>query len=168
MQYKKDNKKIKTNGLCSSVIETKENEICYSEQNNNRICFYTYGNMKINAYINNINKRNSIDEWLIMITEDLLAIPGENIISIIDVNKYILVKIVNTDSNWIFGSCMLNKNMLITGDRNRMLKQWKIEGDNLILISQKENAHKGDINTLLNLRNGNIASGSDGGEIIIW
>ena len=166
--YKIDNKKIKTNGSCSSVIETKENEICYSGQNRDEICFYTFGNNKINASISNINKRNSIDEWFIMITEEFLAIPGENKISIVDVNKYIVVRIVNTDSNWIFGSCMINKNMLITGDRNHALKQWKIEGDNLILISQKENAHKGDINTLLNLGNGYIASGSDGGAIKIW
>ena len=103
-----------------------------------------------------------------MITENILAIPGDNIISFVNINQYILVRTINTDSSWILGSCMLNKNALITGDRKHILKQWKIEGDNLIFISQKEKAHDGDINTLLNLGNGHIASGSDGGTVKIW
>ena len=167
LQYKK-NYKINTDGSCSSVIQTKENEICSSERNNDKICFYSFGSNKIKAYISNISKRNYTDEWLIMITKTILAIPGENIISFVNINKYILVKVINTDSSWILGSCMINKNMLITGDRKYILKQWKIEGDNIILISQKENAHDGDINTLLNLGNGHIASGSDGGTVKIW
>ena len=160
--------KIKTDGSCSSVIQTKKNEICSSEETNNKICFYDLRNMKLKASISNISKRNYTDEWPIMITDIFLAIPGENIISIVNINEYILVRTINTDSSWIFGSCKLNKNMLITGDRKGMLKQWKIEGDNLILISQRENAHNGDINTLLNLGNGFIASGADGGSIKIW
>ena len=167
LQYKK-NYKINTDGSCSSVIQTKKNEICSSEKNNNKICFYSFGSNKIKAYISNISKRNYTDEWLIMITKTILAIPGENIISFVNINKYILVKVINTDSSWILGSCMINKNMLITGDRKYILKQWKIEGDNIILISQKENAHDGDINTLLNIGNGHIASGSDGGTVKIW
>ena len=167
LQYKQ-NYKIHTDGSCSSVIQTKENEICSSERNNNKICFYSIENKKCKASITNINKRNFTDEWLILISENLLAIPGENIISIVNLNKYILVRTINTDSSWILGSCMLNENVLITGDRNYMIKQWEIEDDNLILISQKENAHKGDINTLLNLGNGHIASGSDGGAVKIW
>ena len=63
---------------------------------------------------------------------------------------------------------MLNKNMLLTGDSSNTLRQWKIEGDNLILVSKKEKAHDSDINVLLNLGNGFIASGSDDYTIKIW
>ena len=56
---------------------------------------------------------------------------------------------------------MLNKNMLLTGDNAEVLRQWKIEGDNLVLISKKKKAHDRDIKFLLNLGEGYIASGSD-------
>ena len=63
---------------------------------------------------------------------------------------------------------MLNKNELLTGDCSKVIRQWKIEGDNLILISSKEKAHNADINVLLNLGDGHIASGSDDNTIRIW
>ena len=63
---------------------------------------------------------------------------------------------------------MLNENILFTGDSNKVIREWKIEGDNLILISQKENTHNGNINTLINLGDGHIASGSNDKLIKIW
>ena len=44
----------------------------------------------------------------------------------------------------------------------------ELEEDNLILISNKENAHKTWIYTLLNIGNGYIASGSGDSLIKIW
>ena len=74
-----------------------------------------------------------------MINKDLLLIPGQNKISIINVNKYNIVRIVDVKgSDWICGVCMLNENILLTGDYNEIIKEWKIEGDNLILISKKK------------------------------
>ena len=58
--------------------------------------------------------------------------------------------------------------MLLTGDYSETIRQWKIEGDNLILISKKEKTHDYDINVLLNMGNGFIASGSDDKTIKIW
>ena len=63
---------------------------------------------------------------------------------------------------------MLNKNMLLTGDQSYTLRQWKIEEDNLILVSKKEKAHDDNINVLLNIGNGFIASGADDKTIKIW
>ena len=104
-----------------------------------------------------------------MLNEVFLAVPGKDIITIINVNQYKIARIVKAvDSSWIMGSCILNKNLLFTGDRSYTIRQWKIEEDNLLLISKKEFAHKGDINTLVNLRDGHFASGSDGGTIKIW
>ena len=104
-----------------------------------------------------------------MMNKDLLLIPGENKISIINVNKYNLVRIIDMNgSGWICGICMLNENILLTGDYNEIIKKWKIEVDNLILISQKEKAHNNDISYLINLGNGHIASASKDKSIKIW
>ena len=63
---------------------------------------------------------------------------------------------------------MVNKNILFTGDKQGIIRTWNIEDDNLILILKKENAHNRCINTLLNIGNGHIASGSDDNLIKIW
>ena len=167
-KYKKDYK-ISTNGYCFSIIQTKDNEICYSESNNNSICFFDLSERKIKASISNISKDNGYREWIIMISKDLLLIPGENKISIINVNYYKLVRVIDVPgASWICGVCMLNQNMLLTGDAAQIIRQWRIEGDNLILISQKEKTHDGWVNVLLNLGNGYIASGSSDNTIKIW
>ena len=104
-----------------------------------------------------------------MIKKDLLLIPGDRQISIINTKQYKLVrKIDNLGSGFIYGVCLLNKNMLLTGDTEKRIRQWKIEGDNLILVSKKENAHNNHINILLNLGNGFIATGSPDCRIKIW
>ena len=103
-----------------------------------------------------------------MISKDLLLIPGQKKISIININSYKLIRIIDVpNSEWLCGACMLNKNMLLLGDDSKII-QWKIEKDNLIFISQKEKAHKGLINVLLNIGNGYIASGSGDNKIKIW
>ena len=151
-EYKKDYQ-IQTDGRCTSIIQTKDNELCYSEYNNNN---------------KDISKANYIERF-IMIKKDLLLIPGKNQISIINTNQHNLVrKIEVPGSSWICGVCMLNKNMLLTGDYSCTLRQWKIEGDNLILVSKKEKAHDNYIYVLLNMGNGFIASGSADNTIKIW
>ena len=77
-----------------------------------------------------------------MISKELLLIPGINKISIININEYKLIRIIDIpNSKEIAGICMLNKNILFTGDKNGIIREWKIEEDNLNLISIKENAH---------------------------
>ena len=160
---------IKTNGECYSITQTKDNEISYSEKNNNTICFYDIFERKIKATISNISKCNNCLESLIMINKDLLLIPGNNQISIININEYKLIRKIDVpNANIITGVCLLNKNMLLTGDYSKMIRQWKIDGDNLILISKKEKTHDKGINVLLNMGNGLIASGSNDSTIKIW
>ena len=105
---------------------------------------------------------------MIMMTKDLLLITGYNKISIINVNNYKLRIINLPKAGCICGVCILNQNMLLTGDESKIIRQWRIEGDNLILISKKEKAHDDDIFDLLNLGNGYIASGSLDMTIKIW
>ena len=52
----------------------------------------------------------------------------------------------------IGSACILNRNMILTGDDSKIIRQWKIEGDSLILISKKENAHDNYIGALLNMK----------------
>ena len=166
LKYKVDFN-IKTSDSCYSIIQTKENELCYSE--NSKIYFYDLANKSIKASITDISKSdNCFREWFIVITPNLLLIPGINKISIVDINRYKIIKIIEVPgSDYIFGTCMLNKDMVIIGSKLNIY-QWKIEGDNLILFSKKENAHKSYINTLLNLGDGYIASGCEDSTISIW
>ena len=90
--YLKDNNKYKknytisTDGECYSIIQTKDNEICYSEENDNKICFFDLLERKIEASISNISKGNTdAIEWFIMITKNLLLILGKEKISIINI-----------------------------------------------------------------------------------
>ena len=170
-KYKKDYQ-ITTNGPCFCVSQIKENEIFYSEinkneLNNNKICFYDINERKIKSSISNISKSGLSP--FIMISKDLLFISGKNKISIININYYELIREIEiSNSGMINGVCMLNKNILLTGDYKGIIREWKIEKDNLILISKKENAHKENILALLNIGNRHIASGSADQSIKIW
>ena len=172
--YSKQNNKyikdfqIETNNRCSSVIQTKDTEICYSVFSDNEIDFFDLSERKNKATLTEITKCNNHREWIIMISKDLLLIPGEKELSIININEYKLVrKIKASDSSWLCGICKINNNMILTGDDSK-IKQWKIENDNLILVSKKDNAHNGWINALLNSGNGYIVSCSDDNTIKIW
>ena len=160
---------ISTNGWCFSIIQTKANEICYSEYNNDTICFYDFFSKEVNSSLSNINKINDSVGSLILIRKDLLLIPGYNEMTIIDINKYEIIRVINVpDSDWIYGICLINQNKLLTGDSLKTIKQWEIVGDNLILISTKKYTHKECINVLLKIGDGHIASGSTDNEIKIW
>jgi len=92
--------------------------------------------------LNNINIIDYINKGFIMINKELLLIPGINKISIININEYKLIRLIDVpNSNRIVGTCMLNENILFTGDEKGIIREWKIEGNNLILISIKDNAH---------------------------
>ena len=175
--YSKDNHNkyirdyaVKTRGICFCLIQTKENEICYYDDNNGNdsICFYDLLEKKFKSEINNISVSGYSS--FNMVTKDLLLITGYKTLSIINVNQRKLVRILNApDSSYIYASCLLNKNILLTGDYNKKIKEWKIEGDNLELISTKENAHNNSISTIIKIGDRHILSGSfDDGIIKIW
>ena len=122
---------LNLNGSCYSVIETKDNEICYSESINT-IYFYDLFHKKTISKLNNINTNGYNNKGFIMINKELLLIPGINKISIININEYELIRIIDMpNSNSIAGSCLLNENILRTGDKNGIKREWKIEGVNL-------------------------------------
>ena len=119
--------------------------------------------------IENISKRNDCHEKVLMISEDLLCIGGENKISIINVNQHNLIRVIDSPgSSWISAICLLNENTILTGDCSGIIKQWKREGDNLILISKKEKTHSDGICCLLNTGDNHVVSGSYDKKIRFW
>jgi len=59
-----------------------------------------------------------------MVSKELLLIPGINKISIININKYNLIRIIDVpNSNNITSTCMLKENILCTGDKNGAIRQ---------------------------------------------
>jgi len=176
--YLKDKKlykkyyKMSTNEQCYCISQINENEICYLETenldfNDSTICFYDIDERKIKSSIYNISMSGYSP--FIMISGDLLFISGKNKISIININYYELIREIEVhNSDWINGACILNKNILFTGDEEGIIREWKIEEDNLTLISKKDNAHNSSIYTLLNIGNGHIASVDKDNLIKIW
>ena len=152
---------------CSCIIKTKDNEICFNDQYKTQIYFYDLFEKTIINEISNIiiYGKNCFN----MITKDLLLVTEYYKLYIINVNQYNLVRIINVpDSCYIHISCLVNENSVLTGDMEGNIKQWKIEGDNLKLLSTKENAHDYSIRSLIKLGDGHIISGSDDGVIKIW
>ena len=192
--YFKDNNEyikdysISTNGENGPIIQTKDNEICYYDSGDGSICFFDLLEICYHEYTGNsvicffdllerkiINKINNISvtcynvDSMLMISNDLLLITGKDKISILNVNSHSLIRTIDvSDSYSIYAAIMLNKNMILTADYNKRIIQWKIEGDNLQLISKKENAHDSYINTLSKIGNGLILSGSGDKMVKIW
>ena len=163
--------KMSTNGLCWNIIQTKEDEICYLEylksNDTKTICFFNLLERKLSSKINNINYGGL--NSLTMMSKDLLVIGGENELTIINVNNHNIIRKINVpNSDDIYAICLLNENILLTGDWNKRIIQWKINGDNLILTSKKELCHETYIYTLIKIGNGLILSGDGLGVIKIW
>jgi len=167
-KYEKDYH-ISTNGWCQCIIQTKVNEICYSESEDGffNIHFYDLKERKINASINEINITG--DEPFNMITKDLLILGGYYEMYVIDVNKYKLIRTIDVpNAGLIFGFCKINENMFLIGGEDAVIRQWKIENDDINLFSKKEEADKCIIFGLIKIGDGKIASFSDDESIKIW
>ena len=67
-----------------------------------------------------------------------------------------------------FSACLLTNDIILTADNNHRIIQWRIQHDNLELISKKENAHDSSIYVLKKIGNGLIMSGDHNGEVKIW
>ena len=155
-----------TEKACHNIIQTKENEICYSEEENDAICFFDLSERKLITKINNIS-HNTFDSFK-MISKDLLLIGGFNVITIINVNNHKVIRTIDSpNSDEINSICLLNENILLTGDDNGNIIQWKINGDNLIRNSIKEHAIDGGVRLLMKLGNGHVMSGGANGIIKI-
>ena len=163
-QYTKDFN-IKTNGYNGPIIQTKNNEICYYEDTNSALCFFDLQERK-NI---NISVINNIFDSLLMMSNDLLLAAGSNKLTIININSHSIIRSIDVSgSSWINSACLLTDDIILTADDNHRIIQWRIQHDNLELISKKENAHDSCINVLKKIGNGLIMSGDYNGEVKIW
>ena len=177
--FQKENSKyekkyeISTRAACFSLVQTKDNEICYLEKFHYyeyyyNIIFYNLNEKTIKKEINTENTAGGLGIFN-MITKDLLIYSSENAINIINVNQYkIIRKIEIPNSKYHYGFCKLNKNIFLTTDSYGMINQWEIRDDNIYLISTKEKAHERLIYALINMGNGKIASCAADNSIKIW
>ena len=167
-EYTKDFS-IKTKGHNGEIIQIKDNEICFIETTNNAICFFDLLERKIITKISHLTLCYTIVESLLMISKDLLLAFGTEKLTIININYRGVIRTIDVSgSSYFCSACLLNNNILLTGDNNHRIMQWKIEGDNLILISKKENAHDSGVYTLRKLENGLIISGDCEGVVKVW
>ena len=167
-QYTKDFN-IKTNGYNGPIIQTKNNEIFYYESTNSALCFFDLQERKNITKINNINVTYYILDSLLMMSDDLLLAAGENKLTIININSHSIIRNIDVSgSSWISSACLLTDDIILTADDNHRIIQWRIQHDNLELISKKENAHDSYIYVLKKIGNGLIMSGDGDGEVKIW
>ena len=104
-----------------------------------------------------------------MRNNDLLLIGRNFMIYIINVNEYKKIRQIDIpNGGFLSATCKLNYNIIIIGDENGSLMKWRIEKDNIILISKKENAHNEHIFAILNLFNRHIVTSSRDNTIKIW
>ena len=166
IKYKKDFS-ITTNGWNGPVIQTKDNEICYYESNEDTICFYDFIKKKTNKTMSNITV--TAFNSLLMLTKELLLICRYNKITIMNVYTYNIVRSIDVpDSDWISSVIRFNKDQIVTADENKRIILWKIEGDNLRMITKNDKAHDGCIFSLTKLPNGTILSGGLDCSAKIW
>ena len=167
-QYTKDFN-IKTNGYNGPIIQTKNNEICYYEDTNSALCFFDLQERKNITKINNISATYYTYDSLLMMSNDLLLAAGENKLTIININSHSIIRNIDVSgSSWISSACLLTDDIILTADDNHRIIQWRIQHDNLELISKKENAHDSSIRVLKKIGNGLIMSGDNNGEVKIW
>ena len=167
-QYTKDFN-IKTNGKNGPIIQTKNNEICYYEDTNSALCFFDLQERKNITKINNISVTYYYLDSLLMMSNDLLLAAGENKLTIININSHNIIRSIDVSgSSYICSTCLLKDDIILTADYNHRIIQWRIQNDNLVLISKKENAHDTYIRVLKKIGNGLIMSGDDNGEVKIW
>ena len=165
-KFKKDFS-ITTNGWNGPVIQTKDNEICYYESNEDTICFYDFVKKKINKTMSNITV--TAFNSLLMLTKDLLLICRYNKITVMNVYTYNIVRTIDVpNSDWISSVIRFNKEQIVTADENKRIILWKIEGDNLRMITKNDNAHDGCIFSLTRLPNGTILTGGLDCYAKIW
>ena len=166
IKYKKDFS-ITTNGWNGPVIQTKDNEICYYESNEDTICFYDFIKKKTNKTMSNITV--TAFNSLLMLTKELLLICRYNKITVMNVYTYNIVRSIDVpDSDWISSVIRFNKDQIVTADENKRIILWKIEGDNLRMITKNDKAHDGCIFSLTKLPNGTILTGGLDCSAKIW
>ena len=131
-----------------------------------KIQFFELNTRKLKEIINiNRDIRWTPSNLLCMMNERCLCVGGANKITIIDVyNKNIISEIEESGVHYCLYK--LNDNILLTG-KDCDITQWKINGNNLTLVSKKEKAHQDSVREIIRVIN-LIISCSNDKSIKIW
>ena len=169
--YKDDNDKYKkdysitTSDWVRNIIPIKSNEIVYSTYNERKLYFFDLNEKKNISVIEDIICSHNSDY---KITEDLLLIPGLNVINIINIKDRNKKEPIVENGGMIYGICKLYPNTIITGGEYGILRKWKVEEDNLFLKSKSETIGNDCIFMVLNMKNGHFAACYENNIIKIW
>ena len=147
--------------FCEHVIQTKENEICFSLDKSTdknkyysiQLIFYDLNKKETRATLDDLFTNGSVSIFN-MISKDSMIVRGENHFYIIDTNQY-AIKGYQEDSFKLFGFCLLSDNMFLTGNKSGEIIQWKIKGNNIVIISRKT-INNGGVFPLGKIKNGKI------------
>lgn len=108
-----------------------------------------------------------VDSFELLQNGDLISSSKDKSIIVWDLrNRLIKYKLENdygTSSNSIV--LLTHLNMLATSSKDGQIQVWDL---NRRQIKYKLDGHSGNVNSLIRLSNGNLASGSDDGSIFIW
>ena len=148
------------------MLQVNPEEIVISGEND-KIQFFEINSRKLKEIINIYRDIHwSPGNVLCMINEKCLCVGGQDKITLIDVyNKNIIREFIDNGIH----QCILklNDNILITGKNNGDITQWKINENNLIIISKKGKAHQNTIREIIRFNNLLISCSSDY-SIKIW
>lgn len=151
------NLRLMNKGMILSMIFIKEKQYLIASGNKGTY-FYTLNNYDLILEINNAIciTNNSLCK-----IKDKIFIGGDNggYLYVISINEKKIIKIINNEFT-VYGICGIeDKSLLITCGWNKNIKIYNC--DNYICIQIIRNAHDENIQGLIELNNGNIASYSD-------
>ena len=161
-----------------AIVQTKPNEICASCKFNETefLSFYNLDTKEAYAFTKNIPlsfygfKLNS--KTILFYKNDCVYVVNSRKHELL--SKFQLDFNERGDKNSIFSLCVLTSNMVLIGDIEGYLLQYKLEGDELIEISRKEKVHsknKGysdEVSSICVIGDGHIATGGFDKRVKIW
>ena len=112
---------------------------------------------------------NGLTDNLYKLNDTYLLVGATNAILIFDVNQHRQIReIESLNSDLITSFLKLDNKCLLSVDCNGNIKQWIIDGDNLILENVKNRAHEGQIRMIRRNEEGFIITCSDDKSIKVW
>ena len=154
------------------MIEIKNNELAVINQNGN-LDIIDIGKRVIKKSISGINfTNNDCENFLCLLSDNILAIGGNSVITLFDINAYYKIREINIEnSGQVYSILKLKDNIIITGDHIGNLKQWTFdeESQNLNKTSFfKDKAHSSIVRYCLKINNNLFATCSDDSYLKIW
>ena len=153
-----------------NILRTREGEIVYSGYNSNSyVKFYDLKTRKIidSSKVKALYK--GLTDGLYKLSDTYLLVGATNSILLFDINQHRQIKEIESENSSVITSFIkIDNKCLLSADCKGNIKQWIIDGDNLILENVKNNAHEGQIRMIRRNEEGLIITCSDDQSIKIW